>query len=37
MDLPVVTTRTFDAELSALDVRIFGVEPALAWDASSRR
>ena len=30
--LPVVTTRTLDAELLALDIRIFGVEPALAWD-----
>ena len=31
--LPVVTHRTVDAELLALDLRVFGVEPALALDA----
>lgn len=32
--LPVVTTRTYDAELLAFDLRVFGVEPAIAWDGS---
>jgi membrane-associated phospholipid phosphatase len=31
--LPVVSARPLDAELFALDLRLFGVEPALAWDA----
>lgn len=30
--LPVVAPRTLDAELLAFDLRIFGVEPAIAWD-----
>ena len=31
--LPVVTSRRVDAELLAIDLHLFGVEPALAWDA----
>ena len=31
--LPVVTSRRVDADLLALDLRVFGVEPAIAWDA----
>lgn len=30
--LPAVTSRTVDASLLALDLRLFGVEPAVAWD-----
>ena len=31
--LPVVTSRRLDADLLAFDLGVFGVEPALAWDA----
>lgn len=31
--LPVVTQRRVDADLLALDLGVFGIEPALAWDA----
>ncbi len=30
--LPAVTTHTVDASILALDLRLFGVEPAIAWD-----
>ena len=30
--LPTVTTRALDVQLYALDLRVFGVEPAVAWD-----
>jgi membrane-associated phospholipid phosphatase len=30
--LPAVTTRVVDAQVYAMDVAIFGFEPALAWD-----
>ncbi|NOU31813.1 MAG: phosphatase PAP2 family protein [Polyangiaceae bacterium] len=30
--LPAVTSRTLDASILALDLRLFGVEPAIAWD-----
>lgn len=29
---PAVTTRAVDAQLVALDLKLFGVEPSLAWD-----
>ncbi len=29
---PAVTTRAVDADLVAFDLRVFGVEPSLAWD-----
>lgn len=30
--LPAVSSRALDAEILALDLRLFGFEPALAWD-----
>jgi hypothetical protein len=30
--LPAVTTRSLDSAVLALDLRLFGVEPAIAWD-----
>lgn len=30
--LPAVSSRALDADLIAFDLRVFGVEPALAWD-----
>lgn len=30
--LPVVTTRAYDAQILAFDMRVFGFEPSVAWD-----
>lgn len=30
--LPAVTTRALDAQILAFDLRVFGFEPAIAWD-----